>query len=522
MIIVGILIRIFKNVTENIVAFKHVEEENVEGKDDVNTGEANVTFCVLPYDEIYKSGDIFRSSRSGIGQCIIIDSGCPRSLMGMKEYEKIKEKFEISAETDVGKENFKFGPSRLYESRSKVRLPVYFRNGMIEIEFFVINGDVPILLGNDVLEPLKASIDLGQRKLKLKQVGEEIDITRTDGGHFVLPTRNIFENKTSRKVTNPTNIGGSEADAVMTVLFASLERDDELKRFHDTVSHGVFVEIALEEDEKLQVEKVHKYFGHRSGRRIWELFAKAGKLKGKKGAVLDIISKCKICSKFKKAPPRPKVGLPSANDFNDVVGIDLKVINKDRGLYIVWMVDLFSKLIKGKFVSNKNPSTIIEAIVSSWVVGDGCGPGHPKMGFWSDNGGEFLNEEVIDYATAQDVHIRMTSANAPWQNGIVERHHATADIIVGKLIMENPAISYQDAINQACFAKNCEVGRSRFSPLQLMMGQSPFFPGLAQANPASSNLKSSSKYMKTLKSIDEARVNYRRVECDEKLKKAMS
>ena len=205
-----------------------------------------------------------------------------------------------------------------------------------------------------------------------------------------------------------------------------------------------------------------------------------------------------------------------------MVGIDLKVISKDRGHYIVWMVDLFSKLIKGKFITNKNPSTIIEAIVSTWVLGDGCGPGHPKLGFWTDNGGEFLNAEVIDYAAAQDVHIKMTSANAPWQNGIVERHHATADIIIDKLMMENPRISYQDAINQASFAKNCEVGQSRFSPLQLMMGQSPFFPGLAQANPASSNLNSSSKYMKTLKSIDDARVNHRRVECDVKLKKAMS
>ena len=200
----------------------------------------------------------------------------------------------------------------------------------------------------------------------------------------------------------------------------------------------------------------------------------------------------------------------------------MKIVNKDRGLYIVWMVDLFSKLIKGKFVSDKKPSTIIEAIVSTWVVGDGCGPGHPRRGFWSDNGGEFLNHEVLDYAAAQDVDIKMTAANSPWQNGVVERHHATADIIVGKLIMEDPQMSYQDAINQACFAKNGAIGQSRFSPLQLMMGQSPFFPGLSQANPASSNMNSSSKYMKTLKHIDETRVAYRKVECDDKLKKALS
>ena len=54
-----------------------------------------------------------------------------------------------------------------------------------------------------------------------------------------------------------------------------------------------------------------------------------------------------------------------------------------------------------------------------------------------------------------------------------------------------------------------------------MMGQSPQYPGLAEANPASSNLKSSSKYMKTLKNIDSARVKFREIDCNEKIKKVM-
>ena len=70
----------------------------------------------------------------------------------------------------------------------------------------------------------------------------------------------------------------------------------------------------------------------------------------------------------------------------------------------------------------------------------------------------------------------------------------------------------QEAINHA----------ARFAPLQLMMGQSPQFPDLAEVSPASSSLKSSSKYMKTLKNIDAARVKFREIECDAKLKKAMS
>ena len=78
---------------------------------------------------------------------------------------------------------------------------------------------------------------------------------------------------------------------------------------------------------------------------------------------------------------------------------------------------MFSKLIKGKYIKNKRPETIIDGIVSTWVIGDGAGLGHPRRGFWTDNGGEFLNREDLNYAAAMDVSIKMTSAEAPWQNG---------------------------------------------------------------------------------------------------------
>ena len=196
--------------------------------------------------------------------------------------------------------------------------------------------------------------------------------------------------------------------------------------------------------------------------------------------------------------------------------------NESKGEYILWFVDTFSKLIKGKYIKNKLPETIIEGIISTWIAGDGTGPGHPTSGFYADNGGEFLNQEVLDFAAAMDVHIKMTAANSPWQNGIVERHHATADVIFQKLIIENPDMDPQEAVNYAAFAKNSEVNKSRFSALQLMFGQSPHFPGLAESNPASSNLKSTSKYMRKLKNLDKIRVKFRETECDQKLKKVMS
>ena len=464
-------------------------------------------------NEVFLNDEWLKHCSKDLGQIIIVDSGCPRSLMGDQELDKLKDLVDIE-EIIVKDEGFRFGPSRVYISNKKVKFTMHIGINEIECEFFVVKGNIPILLGNDVMDPLGAKIDMEDYKLVLNNDEMEIPLVKTRGGHVVIPVKSIAAG-------NSNNIRGDEANAVMVMILDTAD-NEEIRKLHDKIGHATFLALALSDDEKAQVKKVHRYFGHRSSRRIWELFSKANKLKGKKQAVIEVIENCPTCSEYKKSPPRPKVGLPVANDFNEVVGLDLKVLNKSKGEYILWMVDLFSKMIKGKFIKNKKPETIIEGILSMWVIGDGIGPGNPRRGFWSDNGGEFLNEQVLDYAAAMDVDIRMTSADSPWQNGVVERHHATADIIYEKLMKENPNMSPQDAINHAAFAKNSDTNQTGFSPIQLMTGQNPKFPGLDEANPASSNLNSCNKYMKTLKAMDSARVKMREIDCDVKLRKVMS
>ena len=116
----------------------------------------------------------------------------------------------------------------------------------------------------------------------------------------------------------------------------------------------------------------------------------------------------------------------------------------------------------------------------------------------------------------------MTAANAPWQNGVVGRNHATADIIVEKLILDDPNIPIQEAINQASFAKNSEVNKTGYSALQLVNGRNATYPGLDEQTTTSSNFDNANRYMKLLKNIDKSRVLYRQIECDEKLKKLRS
>ena len=70
----------------------------------------------------------------------------------------------------------------------------------------------------------------------------------------------------------------------------------------------------------------------------------------------------KFAKKFKKLVARPRVTLPKASSFNEVVTLDLKEFGNK---YVLWMIDSFSRFMVGKLLSNKKADTIIQAIMDS-------------------------------------------------------------------------------------------------------------------------------------------------------------
>ena len=142
---------------------------------------------------------------------------------------------------------------------------------------------------------------MNTKELEFRGLGTSMSMIKTEGGHYVIPMVEFIEVTT----VNHADIKSEEAEAVMTILFASADSKEELENIHNEVGHAKFNTNVLNDDEKNQIIKADKYFGHRSGRKIWELFAKSVRLRGKKQAALDIIDKCKVCSLYKKSPPRP-------------------------------------------------------------------------------------------------------------------------------------------------------------------------------------------------------------------------
>ena len=191
--------------------------------------------------------DGLRNCSENNGQIIIVDSGCPRSLMGKKELAKLKETNDVT-EFKVKDEGFRFGPSRVYNTDKKVKVRMQIGIHEIDWEFFIVNSEsVPILLGNDVMIPLGGVIDMEQNILVLKNVGVEIPLVHTKGGHLVIPVRSISG-------ANANNIKGEEADAVLIMILENTEVKN-IQKFHDTVGHNTFVNIAMTDDEETHVKK---------------------------------------------------------------------------------------------------------------------------------------------------------------------------------------------------------------------------------------------------------------------------
>ena len=136
-----------------------------------------------------------------------------------------------------------------------------------------------------------------------------------------------------------------------------------------------------------------------------------------------------------------------AREFNEVIAMDLKYWKK--GLWILHLVDMFSRYTISEFITRKKPEDVIHAIMSTWIGVFGV-----MKSVMSDNGGEFSSEETRDVASILNWKLCTTGAESPFQNGLCERNHAVCDNILTKLQAQYPKTPLPVLLKWANMAKN--------------------------------------------------------------------
>jgi len=254
-------------------------------------------------------------------------------------------------------------------------------------------------------------------------------------------------------------------------------REDMLKgRIEEIETERIFkcselvMEMEGKKDKRKVLTKLHKYFGHISPEALYRIL-KASTVKDKftEAEIRQINDDCHTCSTNKRKMSKKKTSLPRASGFNQVVTMDLKVHSTTE--YVLWLVNDAPRFIRGEVVKDKKPETILNALERAWIIGRGAGPGLPEKYFFSDNGGEFVNETMTNFLQQAGIRLKTTGSFSPQQNGVNKRNHGSADIMVTKFRAENPKMSLQEAVHRAAYARNCDISATRgFSAFQMVFG----------------------------------------------------
>ena len=180
--------------------------------------------------------------------------------------------------------------------------------------------------------------------------------------------------------------------------------------------------------------------------------------------------KCPTC--LRRQPPVriPKATMPyRPSRFNAIVGMDLKWIKESTGkhFYGLNILDLATTFNVFVIVPNKLPGTIADAFKWAWMNWAGA-PDKIVV----DRGREFYTD-FQEVAQKIGAKFRMVPTEAPWQNGMVERHGGVLGDIVQATVMETGAIGADqmtDVCLHASMAKNRRPGKTGFSPRTLIFG----------------------------------------------------
>ena len=376
--------------------------------------------------------------------------------------------------------SFKFGSDQVFNSLYKVKFPASIGSQNLFIETDVINTNVPLLLSKRAMKTADTSIDFVDDTVIM--FGEKQNVILTKSGHYSVPL-DKKQKILSDAAKNSTKI----------VLLTSKE---DCK------------------DKNKMASKLHSQFAHPSAEKLIKLISAAGMgddvalIK----AIKDVTYKCDICRSYRKSAAKPIVSMPLANEFNEVVAMDLKFY---RGKIILHLIDHVSRFSAAAIVSSKKPNEIIAKIFQVWISVFG-----PPKRFLHDNGGEFVNSDFLDLCDSFNIVILTTAAESPWSNRLCERHNAVLADMLDK-ILEERECDFQTALCWAIHAKNSLANVHGFSPYQLAIGLTPRMPNVLSDSPPALEESENSLVIKNLKAIASARKAYMESESKEKIRRAL-
>ena len=413
---------------------------------------------------------------------IILDTGCVKNVSGTQAFDDLVSTLSPDTRKQIrcfpSDSHFRFGGDNVKKSLGFYHIPCSINGKNIFLSTDLVDADIPFLMSRETGERMK--IDLSMEKREATFFGNTVKLDVTDSGHYSCPIGDIIPDK--------------------------------------NLEHKIYITNTDPKYQQIEVEKIHKAFGHPARPQFERLFKDAKYECENLNAILNkLYENCLTCKKFHKTKLKPVVSMPMSREFNETVAIDLKVWPKFDAI-ILYCVDTFTRFTTSVMIPDKKADTIIKALMDNWFM-SAFGPPERIL---VDNGGEFYNNKFKDVCQNLNITILATAAESPFQNGICERNHAVTDNIVEKMLEDNPRMKFKDALASATFAKNALINVHGYSPFQLVFGRSPNIPALSTNKPpAQECLSSVREYSDRMNAIYSARKTFMQMENSLRINRAL-
>ena len=300
---------------------------------------------------------------------LLLDTGSPSTIIGVKEFKKIKEVYPPMILNTLRYQEssrvYEFGGGEVTPSLGRVKLPMYVVDVEEEIQVLWIwieilqQENVPFLLGGRSMKKTKSVINFDLMTITLDWEGKKIELKlqEHESGHFKIPffplSRQDDKIKT-RQLVESEDWNANYSNTVLNYLL--LEKKNDITALiinTEKQLERVLISKHKKGDRKPLTEeeiiKLHHTFGHVHPDKLKQIVIKASKHNQKTLAAIEKLRECEICQVENSRIPRPRVSLPRSSAFGHVLAMDLKENRRFRSAppYILYIVDTHTR--QGEF-----------------------------------------------------------------------------------------------------------------------------------------------------------------------------
>ena len=192
-------------------------------------------------------------------------------------------------------------------------------------------------------------------------------------------------------------------------------------------------------------------------------------------AAFDLV--CPSC--LTHTPPKHQRpgSLKPMMDFNHKIYIDgISWSNSAKNTFFFYHVlDAGSNFHTAFCAPSHTAKHVIQLLSQHWI----SWAGYPAE-ITHDSGTELISEEFSQFCQQYGIKTNVTSPEAHWQNGKIERHGRFIQEMLQRIDTDLPISTYADlqvALNQCTQAKNSMIVRHGYSPEIIVFGKSSRVPG---------------------------------------------